>query len=801
MGIRKSRTTTFRRVRSGFATSKHVVKKTSAYVDPLQAKEREQESSGRSIDPASFMTRKQKKAWRRLSPAKRRQYIRQAEKEAGRMPAVKGIALKEKHRTGLSGRRTVDPETAGRLAGVSLEVPADERKEKDRKTKFRPEEGTQRSSRQGSEGRTAEGPSGPSRIQGTGTLQEEESSLLPLTSGSPNGKSGNTGTAAESTGKAVFSAEEGAAAAGTGGATAAALAAKKAADRFKKDLSARLAGEQMAKEKQTRDDGSPLSSVGNAGVESAGAMIGAVLHVAAQFVSGIVTTLSVLVLPIAILATLVGFTIALFTGIGGAVEDMEAYYMGGGQDLVDVAVREIGYRENPDGSTKYGTWCGIGNASWCHAFISWCANECGYIKDGTLPKTGACETGRQWFIHRDEYQPKGSYEPLPGDIVYFRHGSETVSHHAGVVEFVENGILHTIEGNSGGIVKRRNYPLNADRIMGYGTPAYPDLGIDAYGSSAEFLQKAEALGKLIVSDGNWIYSNNGTYNNLADARRARQPKTNCAAGVSIAMQEFGTLKKKQTFYSGSGGALCGSSAVKKRIRQYYDIIDTHGASRAKGVRLEPGDICLWEQHVNIYAGVRDGKKTWIDFGRNQTSDHKAESGYYVRYMRKGDYPSTLYHILRLKDQDSYGRGKQIRIPAGLGDTYTYMGWSIIHNWPTRQYYLRERSGEHYDRHGFAVVDGRYVIACTTTFGKVGDHIDFVLDNGKVIHAIMGDEKSQADDGCNRWGHDNGHSVVEFVVNKQMWYGHLGNSDITRFHPEWKSRVKMGVNLGKNFFDK
>ena len=64
MGIRKSRITTFRRVRSGFSTSKHVVKKTSAYVDPLQAKEREQESSGRTIDPASFMTRKQKKAWR-----------------------------------------------------------------------------------------------------------------------------------------------------------------------------------------------------------------------------------------------------------------------------------------------------------------------------------------------------------------------------------------------------------------------------------------------------------------------------------------------------------------------------------------------------------------------------------------------------------------------------------------------------------------------------------------------------------------------------------------------------------------
>ena len=196
-----------------------------------------------------------------------------------------------------------------------------------------------------------------------------------------------------------------------------------------------------------------------------------------------------------------------------------------------------------------------------------------------------------------------------------------------------------------------------------------------------------------------------------------------------------------------------------------------------------------------------GKKTWIAFGRQQTSDHKAESGPYVRYKRTGEYPSRLYHILRLKDQDSYGSGKQIRVPAGLGDTYTYMGWSIIHDWPTRQNYLRKRSGEHYDRHGFAVVEGRYVIACTTTFGKVGDHIDFVLENGKVIHAIMGDEKSQSDPGCTRWGHDNGHSVVEFIVNKQTWYGHLGNGDIARFHPEWKSRVKMGVNLGKNFFDK
>ena len=84
----------------------------------------------------------------------------------------------------------------------------------------------------------------------------------------------------------------------------------------------------------------------------------------------------------------------------------------------------------------------------------------------------------------------------------------------------------------------------------------------------------------------------------------------------------------------------------------------------------------------------------------------------------------------------------------------------------------------------------------TNIRKIGDEIDFVLANGRVIHGVMGDEKNMSDAGCNKWGHDGGHSVVEFVVNKSMWY-HTGKT-VTRFHPEWaKSRVVKAVNLGKN----
>ena len=71
-----------------------------------------------------------------------------------------------------------------------------------------------------------------------------------------------------------------------------------------------------------------------------------------------------------------------------------------------------------------------------------------------------------------------------------------------------------------------------------------------------------------------------------------------------------------------------------------------------------------------------------------------------------------------------------------------------------------------------------------------------LKFAKANISVMGDEKNMSDAGCNKWGHDGGHSVVEFVVNKSMWY-HTGKT-VTRFHPEWaKSRVVKAVNLGKN----
>ena len=139
------------------------------------------------------------------------------------------------------------------------------------------------------------------------------------------------------------------------------------------------------------------------------------------------------------------------------------------------------------------------------------------------------------------------------------------------------------------------------------------------------------------------------------------------------------------------------------------------------------------------------------------------------------------------------------IPKGMGDYHTYMGWHTVTSKTSLQYQLRESSGEHYDEEGFARINDRYVIACTTTFGRVGDYIDFYRENGEVIHAVIGDIKNQNDPGCNEYGHDGGRCVVEYVVSKS-WYPSHANPGTSGCHPEWDSRVVKAVNLGTNYFD-
>lgn len=143
----------------------------------------------------------------------------------------------------------------------------------------------------------------------------------------------------------------------------------------------------------------------------------------------------------------------------------------GSNDIVSIAQSQIGNV----GGQPYWSWYGFNSrVEWCATFVSWCANECGYINNGIIPKFAACESeGVAWFQACGLWQ-SGGYTPKPGDIIFFDWTDKHDGHadHVGIVKCVENGRVYTIEGNSNDSCKERDYDLNSNEIRGYGTPMY-----------------------------------------------------------------------------------------------------------------------------------------------------------------------------------------------------------------------------------------------------------------------------------------------------------------------------------------
>ena len=138
----------------------------------------------------------------------------------------------------------------------------------------------------------------------------------------------------------------------------------------------------------------------------------------------------------------------------------------GNGNLVAVAQSQVG---NVGGAT-YWSWYGFSSrVEWCAIFVSWCADQCGLLDSGALPKFSGVGTGVNWFQSRSLWLP-GSAKPEAGMLIFFKwYGSDSlIADHVGIVERVENGRVYTIEGNSSDTVRRNSYPVGYGEILGYG---------------------------------------------------------------------------------------------------------------------------------------------------------------------------------------------------------------------------------------------------------------------------------------------------------------------------------------------
>lgn len=137
--------------------------------------------------------------------------------------------------------------------------------------------------------------------------------------------------------------------------------------------------------------------------------------------------------------------------------------------MLDIARSQLGQ----DGY-KYYTWYGFPyRVDWCAIFMSWCANQAGFnlvdpsstVADpNNFPRYATVCDGAYYFkrfnrLHIGQYYG-GTYIPKPGDIIFFTWSGDTSIgplDHTGIVESYVNGVLTTIEGNSGDLVRRNEW--------------------------------------------------------------------------------------------------------------------------------------------------------------------------------------------------------------------------------------------------------------------------------------------------------------------------------------------------------
>lgn len=194
--------------------------------------------------------------------------------------------------------------------------------------------------------------------------------------------------------------------------------------------------------------------------------------------------------------------------------------------LISVATAELGYLEkasnsNLDSKTanagfnnwnkyardldnKGNIYNGPKNGyDWCCIFAHWCFHKAfgteTAMKMLYVPYKD-CGAGCTWCVKYFKNNKHWVTTPNLGDQIFFTDDNGASSYHTGIVVEVKNGRVYTIEGNTsnssdvvanGGCVAKKNYPLGANYIMGYGRPEWSLVKIEPEKQNSNTSEKKE----------------------------------------------------------------------------------------------------------------------------------------------------------------------------------------------------------------------------------------------------------------------------------------------------------------------
>ena len=145
------------------------------------------------------------------------------------------------------------------------------------------------------------------------------------------------------------------------------------------------------------------------------------------------------------------------------------------EELLAIAVGELGTKESPAGSNKvkYASWYGLNGQPWCVMFVMWVFARAGVALPARTASCGAlmraAKAAGMWVT--------SNYKR--GDVVIYDFPGGAVTDHCGIVESATAAAVTAIEGNTavgndsdGGAVMRRTRPLS--QVVGAVRPVFEE---------------------------------------------------------------------------------------------------------------------------------------------------------------------------------------------------------------------------------------------------------------------------------------------------------------------------------------
>ena len=133
-------------------------------------------------------------------------------------------------------------------------------------------------------------------------------------------------------------------------------------------------------------------------------------------------------------------------------------------DVLTVALGEVGYAEKPVNITKYGAYFNMQGAQWCGLFVQWVWTQVGWKVGKDFPYTYYTPAGASGWTKLGKIKSKGT--PKAGDQLFFNIPNDNldrISHTGFFVKKIGNKWL-TIEGNTSGPVHNNKDPRNGGEV-------------------------------------------------------------------------------------------------------------------------------------------------------------------------------------------------------------------------------------------------------------------------------------------------------------------------------------------------